>query len=697
MLASDLNLQTHDSIPTSAHTDALPSAGDSNPHPSLGLNAQRGCTDVLCILLFIIFWAVMFFVAGTAFKNGDVNRVLYGVDYMGNVCGQGSPSLINWDGSAVLNWSLKVNIWYPIAVTNNPNMNNDIFNLGICVEACPPPGPNFILPYRNSSDRPGQPVLIPFYFALYQSSPTLHRCLPNVSSLMCNSTASCATSHSALDGLASSALGTMAQRSVTELYNSYWVILVCCAITIVVSFIWLLVLRRLVKPVVVLTVVILLLVFIVGGVLCYTQRNKVMSDSPDDTDTPKYWLAGAIACWVVGFLFFCVAAFLWRDVMTACDIIEEASKVPLKIPTMLLAPPVLFFLFIPLALFTLFVAVAIQTCGNTVDVTINAPRFAQNSATFNAIVNSTFNITGKTYEVQNWRTIAHLYNLFMFLWSFGVANAVCFMVLAFCATFWYFSNPGDDKAPPQGAVVIAWCKVVRYHYGTVVFGAFLVALIQIVRVILLIVEKKLSAAAQKNNTVKGIFACLQCYLACLERAMKYISKNAYIVTTIDGKNFINGAREALDLLLGNARTVGAIVVIGEYVMIFGKVLITGLVTIIGYLILKASDNKSDTETLSSGVLVVFCVALVSFFIATLFINIFSVCIDTVLICFCYEKAHSAGAQHQYFPSDLAAHVAKQAGVKAAEPSPPASVPHDDKELSLLHQHPIPMKIDSSSL
>jgi choline transporter-like protein 2/4/5 len=695
MIADDLNIGSHDSVAKSnSNAVTLPSS-DARPHPSLGLNAHRGCTDILCILLFIIFWAVMFFVASIAFKQGDFNRVLFGVDYMGNVCGQGSPSLINYDGQPVTNWSLKKYIWYPIALTLNPKLNDNMFNLGICVESCPKAGPARIIPYRNSSDGPGQTRYTPLYFALYDSAPSFNRCLPNITSLMCNT--SCAASATALTLLSNSALGTIAQRSVTELYNSYWVILVCCAITIVVSFVWLLVLRRLVKPVVVLTVCVLLAVFILGGVLCYTQRTKSMEEFPNDTETPKYWLAGAIACWVVAFLFFCVAAFLWRDVMTACDIIEEASKVPLKIPTMMLAPPVLFFLFIPLALFTLFVAVAIQTCGDKVDVSINAPQFAQSSSAFNSFVNSTFNMTGKTYTVENWRTIAHLYNLFMFLWSFGVANAVCFMVLAFCGTFWYFSNPGDDKMPPPGAVIISWCKVIRFHYGTVVFGAFLVALIQIMRVILLIIEKKLSAAAQKNDAVKGIFACLHCYLACLERAMKYISKNSYIVTTIDGKNFIDGAREALNLLLSNAGTVGAITIIGEYVMIFGKLLITGLVTIIGYLILRAKGGGEDStdDTLASGVLIVFCVALTSFFIATLFINIFSVCIDTVLICFCYEKAHpSSAGEAQYFPSDLAAHVAKQAARKgAANPLPSSSKPGDEKELSLIRAHALPDKID----
>ena len=48
---------------------------------------QRHCTDVVCLLLFILFWGGMGFVGFKAFSEGDPQRILYGLDSYGNYCG----------------------------------------------------------------------------------------------------------------------------------------------------------------------------------------------------------------------------------------------------------------------------------------------------------------------------------------------------------------------------------------------------------------------------------------------------------------------------------------------------------------------------------------------------------------------------------------------------------------------------------
>lgn len=723
----------------------------ADPHPSYGVNANRSCTDVPCVIMFVLFWAVMIFLAQTVFKQGDPNRILYGTDMLGNNCGHGSVDLI-MVGSSDVEWPLRKNIWYPLqlnSVSQSASVDSSQ-SIGVCVKECPKAG-TLLRGYAPS----GTPVYrIPFYVVLYDSFPVLHRCIPNISSLVCNSVTGCMDVHPTSPGAPAAALllaaaedltevtnettlapstetsapnsttsapttaitntttvapsttataapntttgapatpnpttsaptfsslsvggiaalRSLADDSINELYNYWWVVLVTALISIVLSFGWLFILRRTVKPLVVVTALLLLAVLVVGGILCWVMRNKSLDDgASSDADTPKYWLAGAIGFWVVAFLFLCVLLFLFRDVMTACDIIEEASKVPIKIPSMALVPLVSFVLVLPFVVWFMFVAVYIQSCGDTIVFTapnVTLPlSFSSPSSNTSLLPGSFGNSTASSIELQNWRIPAHLYNLFIFLWTFGVLNAACFMVISLCAVFWYFSEPGDHKSPPLGSVMIATCTVVRYHLGTIFVGAFIVAVIQILRVILLIVEKKMSEALKKNSTVKGIMACLHCLMACLERVMKFINKNAYIMTAIKGTNFIESAQKALSLLVANALTVGAITIISEYVMIFGKVLITGISTLIAFGILKS--QKGD-NALRSGVLILAVVALFAFFIATLFVNIFSVCIDTILLCYCVDKDDTTSGKN-YFPSDLETHVSKQAkknGVVAALP------------------------------
>jgi hypothetical protein len=48
---------------------------------------DRGCTDVICCLLFLAFWGMTIFIAVVCFRKGDLDRVMRPVDYSGNPCG----------------------------------------------------------------------------------------------------------------------------------------------------------------------------------------------------------------------------------------------------------------------------------------------------------------------------------------------------------------------------------------------------------------------------------------------------------------------------------------------------------------------------------------------------------------------------------------------------------------------------------
>jgi hypothetical protein len=48
---------------------------------------DRGCTDVICCMLFIAFWGATLFFSFNYFKKGDLNKVMRPVDFNGNPCG----------------------------------------------------------------------------------------------------------------------------------------------------------------------------------------------------------------------------------------------------------------------------------------------------------------------------------------------------------------------------------------------------------------------------------------------------------------------------------------------------------------------------------------------------------------------------------------------------------------------------------
>ena len=72
-----------------------------------------------------------------------------------------------------------------------------------------------------------------------------------------------------------------------------------------------------------------------------------------------------------------------------------------------------------------------------------------------------------------------------------------------------------------------------------------------IRLMLEYVEEKLKQYHQDNPLVKAMLCCCKCCFWCLEKFMKFINRNAYIMTAVYGKNFCWSAKEAFSLLLRN--------------------------------------------------------------------------------------------------------------------------------------------------
>ena len=80
---------------------------------------------------------------------------------------------------------------------------------------------------------------------------------------------------------------------------------------------------------------------------------------------------------------------------------------------------------------------------------------------------------------------------------------------------------------------------------------------------------------------------LLCYtsylLACLERCIKFITKNAYIQVALASKNFCRSAWNAFILVIKNAFRFGAVHSVGGIFMILGRLFIICLTVLICYL------------------------------------------------------------------------------------------------------------------
>ena len=91
----------------------------------------------------------------------------------------------------------------------------------------------------------------------------------------------------------------------------------------------------------------------------------------------------------------------------------------------------------------------------------------------------------------------------------------------------------------------------RYHTGTLAFGSLIIAIIKMIRLMLQYVQDKLEEKGADNPVVKVILCLCKCCFWCLEKFMKFINRNAYIMCAIKSTNFCVSAKDAFSLLMRN--------------------------------------------------------------------------------------------------------------------------------------------------
>jgi len=197
---------------------------------------------------------------------------------------------------------------------------------------------------------------------------------------------------------------------------------------------------------------------------------------------------------------------------------------------------------------------------------------------------------------------------------------------------WYYSYRGRKQKPcPVGR---AYCRMFK-NAGSLLFGALLIAIIQFIRIILKYIKQNVKGKESKVS--KCLFKCLECCLACFERFIEYINKNAYIMIAIYGYSFCTSAKKALSIVLTNPIKTATIQCISSYCMLLGKISITALTTGGVFIFLK------NTTITSLWIVPILIVAICSFGVASLFMNIYDMAIQTLLLCFLEDTSVNDGS------------------------------------------------------
>jgi hypothetical protein len=195
-----------------------------------------------------------------------------------------------------------------------------------------------------------------------------------------------------------------------------------------------------------------------GGVIESNNVNSVFGSLgvPTTSKNEFYNVYGYISFGVAGILFIVMLCCCSR-IKLAVAICKVSGQFLLRVAQVLLVPIIMTLITLGLWAFGLSAMVYI----------ISTATFVSNGDIFTSIDDWTSRSLGMLY-----------YFFFGILWVNAYIGALSIFVIASCCCMWYFSRgPGDELSSP---VSTSYWRSFRYHWGSLAFGALILAVVQFI-------------------------------------------------------------------------------------------------------------------------------------------------------------------------------------------------------------------------
>jgi hypothetical protein len=362
--------------------------------------------------------------------------------------------------------------------------------------------------------------------------------------------------------------------------------------------------------------------------------NSLMNEA-EEAEKQYYIWAGYAAC-VFAFVWLCCLIFLRKAIKMAIKIIQISTMAMGSMPELVLFPLVTYGGIVILAIVWLIIGTMLQTAG-TISSTSLLNETASATAAANSAAASTSNsnitsidIQSSYAQVEEMDVINYLwlYHIFMGLWVNAFIQGVAMLTIAGSVSKWYFT-PSKSMKKHQGCCPVckSYCITCRFHLGTVAFGSFIIAVVQTVRLIVGYIQKKMDEAGESK--IKKVIMCIvQCCLWCLEKCMKFISKNAYIYTSLSGTSFCYSAFKSFFLILNNLAGFGMTSSITMFLLLIGKLATVCTSIYLCYLYLTYDATLANTIT--SEIMPMVATGLIAYVVSDSFFDIVGNVMDSKL-------------------------------------------------------------------
>ena len=115
------------------------------------------------------------------------------------------------------------------------------------------------------------------------------------------------------------------------------------------------------------------------------------------------------------------------------------------------------------------------------------------------------------------------------LWIIQFIFACQIMIVSGAVSTWYFTQEKSAMGccSTRMPILTAYLRLICFHIGSVALGSLTIAVVQFARIILVYIDAKMRGS--KNELARYCLRCLGCCLWCLEKILKFLTAQAYIM------------------------------------------------------------------------------------------------------------------------------------------------------------------------
>ncbi|CAF3313153.1 unnamed protein product [Rotaria socialis] len=464
---------------------------------------------------------------------------------------------------------------------------------------------------------------------------------------------------------------------VEDFTTSWKYILIAFAIAAVVSFVWIVLMRWFAKPLVWLGIILFIVLLAVISALSFLEfielrkknGNQILTEFKFVTDANYYkslpitWLVIAILSTILLVISILIFFVIFKRLRIALAILQEASKAVSYNVFSLLWPFIPFILHIGVFVYWAIVTVYLATAGKPIyRIALNDTENA-NDARYGDICNpkefdylneanaacvfweygydpkvdldSVLNGTGKHFKsfisfVNQNQWLPQVFSAFMFFWLTAFVVGLSELVLAGVYARYYWDKQG--LGVPCVSLGQSLFRALVFHLGTLAFGSLIIAIVKLIRALLEYVESKVKEKTGRCS--RCVFCCCRCCLFCLEKFLKFLNRNAYILTAIYGKGFFTSARHAFAIIISNPIRLLVIDKVCDFLIFLGKICITGGIGVLVFFFFthRIAQAENYVPELHYYFIPLLLIIIGTYIIATCFFSVYAMAVDTIMIC-----------------------------------------------------------------